>query len=54
MDGRVQGLDASAKHLRGLGDGGDILDGEATLPDHLGGTAGGQNPDMRISGMLFS
>lgn len=44
VDSRVQCLDTAAQHLGSLGDGGNVLDREATLPDHLGGAARGQDP----------
>lgn len=50
VNGRVQGLDATTQHLGGLGDGGDVLDREATLPDHLGGAAGSKNPKHTLAG----
>ena len=43
MDGRVQGLDAAAEHLRPLGDIGHIDDVDAGLAQGSGRAASGQH-----------
>lgn len=54
VDSRVQGLDASTKHFWCLGDGGDVLDRETTLPDHFCGTARSQNPATHVSSVILN
>jgi hypothetical protein len=46
--GGVKCLDASTEHLGGLGDGGHIVDREASLSDHLGCAAGGQQSHAAV------
>jgi hypothetical protein len=44
----VKSLDASAEHLRRLGNGRDVLDLKASLADHLGCSARGKEPDIGL------
>ena len=44
----VEGLDPPAKNFWELGDGGDILDGDAGLAQGRGGAAGGQEGDAEV------